>query len=76
MQHYKLNLAHYFSAPSLAWDAMLKMTGVELELMVEQEFHDIIDKGTRGGICCISRKFAVQTTNTSQTTMQACHQNT
>ena len=37
---------------------MLKMTGVELELMVEQEFHDIIDKGTRGGICFISRKFA------------------
>ena len=37
---------------------MLKMTGVELELMVEREFHDIIDKGTRGGICCISRKFA------------------
>ena len=58
MQHYKLDPAHYFSAPGLAWDAMLKMTGVELELMVEREFHDIIDKGTRGGICCISRKFA------------------
>ena len=26
--------------------------------MVERKFHDIIDKGTRGGICCISRKFA------------------
>ena len=34
------------------------MTGVELELMVEREFHDMIDKGIRGGICCISRKFA------------------
>ena len=37
--------AYYFSASGLAWDAMLKMTGVQLELMVEQEFHDIIDKG-------------------------------
>ena len=35
MQHYKLDPAHYFSAPGLAWDAMLKMTGVELKLMVE-----------------------------------------
>ena len=33
MQNYKLDPAHYFSAPGLAWDAMLKMTGVELELM-------------------------------------------
>ena len=58
VQHYKLDPAHYFSAPSLAWEAMLKMTSVELELMVEREFHDIIDKETRGGICCISRKFS------------------
>ena len=26
--------------------------------MIKREFHDIIDKGTRGSICCISRKFA------------------
>ena len=58
MQYYKLDPAHYFSAPGLAWDAMLKMTGMELELMVEREFHDMIDNGTRGGICCICRKFA------------------
>ena len=35
MQHYTLDPAHYFSALGLAWDAMLKMTYVELELMVE-----------------------------------------
>ena len=59
MQHYTLDTAHYFAAPSLAWDALLKITGVELELMVEREFHEIIDKETRGGICCISRKFTM-----------------
>ena len=58
MQHCKLDPAHNFSAPGLAWDVMLKMTGVEFELMVEREFHVIIDKGTIGGICYISRKFA------------------
>ena len=76
MQHYKLDSAHYFSAPDLAWVAMLKMTSMELNLMGEREFHDIIDKGTRGGICCISRKFARLTTNTSKTTIHACHQTT
>ena len=38
---------------------MLKMAGVELELMQEQEMHDIIDKGIRGRICSISHKHAV-----------------
>ena len=33
MKNYGLDAAHYFSSPGLAWDAMLKMTGVELELM-------------------------------------------
>ena len=58
MQHYKLDPAHYFLALGQAWDSKLKMTRVELELMVKWEFHNIIDKGTRGSICCISRKFA------------------
>ena len=59
MKNYELDAAHYFSSPGLAWDAMLKMTGVELELMQEREMHDIIDKGIRGGICNISHKHAV-----------------
>ena len=59
MKNYGLDAAHYFSSPGLAWDAMLKMTGVELELMQEREMHDIIDKGIRGGICNISHKHAV-----------------
>ena len=33
LKSYGLDAAHYFSSPGLAWDAMLKMTGVKLELM-------------------------------------------
>ena len=33
MQYYKLDSCHYFTSPGLAWGAMLKMTGVRLELM-------------------------------------------
>ena len=58
MLNYKLDPAHYFSAPGLSWDAMLRMTRVRLQLMQEREMHDVIDKGIRGGICCISKKHA------------------
>ena len=58
MKHYSLDECHYFSSPGLACDAMLKMTKVHLELMTDREMHDIIDKGIRGEMCCISRKYA------------------
>ena len=31
LKYYGLDTCHYFSAPGLSWDAMLKMTKVELE---------------------------------------------
>ena len=33
MQYYGLDPCHYFTSPGLSWDAMLKMTKVNLELM-------------------------------------------
>jgi len=32
-KHYGLDLAHYISSPGLSWDAMLKYTEIELELL-------------------------------------------
>lgn len=32
-QYYGLDPCHYFTSPGLSWDAMLKMTGVKLELI-------------------------------------------
>ena len=32
LEYYDLDPCHYFSSPGLAWDAMLKMTGVELKV--------------------------------------------
>ena len=31
LKFYGLDPCHYFSSPGLSWDAMLKMTGIELE---------------------------------------------
>ena len=33
MNHYELDPAWYFSAPGLAWDATLKITKIQLELL-------------------------------------------
>ena len=33
LDYYGLNPCHYFSGPGLSWDAMLKMSGIELELI-------------------------------------------
>ena len=31
LKYYGLDPCHYFSSPGVSWDAMLKMTGVQLE---------------------------------------------
>ena len=31
LKYYELDPCHYFSSPGLSWDAMLKMTKIELE---------------------------------------------
>ena len=56
LQYYKLDPCHYFTSPGLSWDAMLKMTKVELELMTDIDMYQFIEKGMRGGISYISHR--------------------
>ena len=56
LEYYKLDPCHYFSSPGLSWDAMLKMTGVELELISDINMHLFIEKGIRGGISYICKR--------------------
>ena len=46
---YGLDPAYYVSAPQLSWDAMLKITGVDLELISEPAMFRMVDSGIRGG---------------------------
>ncbi|KAL9954736.1 hypothetical protein ACROYT_G042310 [Oculina patagonica] len=48
LKYYKLDPCHYFTSPSLSWDAMLKMTGIKLELMTDIDMYQFIEKGMRG----------------------------
>ena len=44
------------SSPGLCWDAMLKMTGIELELISDIGMHLFIERGMRGGISYIAKR--------------------
>ena len=58
LEYYELNPCHYFSSPGLSWDAMLKMTGIELELISDSNMHYFIKKGMRGGISYIDERYS------------------
>ena len=52
-----LDPCHYFSSPGLAWDAMLKMMRIELELISDVDMHLFIEKGMRGGISYFAKRY-------------------
>ena len=56
MKAYGLDPAHYLTAPSLSWDALLKYTGRELELLTDIDMYLFIERGLRGGISRVSRR--------------------
>ena len=55
---YKLDPCHYFSSPGLSWDAILKMTGVGLEKISDTDMYLFIEKGLRGGISYIAKRYS------------------
>ena len=58
LKHYELDPVYYVSAPNLAWDSMLKLTDVELDLISDPEMYKLLDNGLRGGICMITKRHA------------------
>ena len=58
LRQYGLDPANYHTSPDLAWDALLKKTGVELELLTDYDQHLLIEKGLRGGVCMASKRYA------------------
>ena len=58
LKHYKLDPAHYYTSPGLAWDACLKETGQQLELLTDYDMLMMVERGIRGGISHISKRYA------------------
>ena len=50
LKHYKLDPAHFYTSPGLAWKAYLKHTGIKLELLTDLDMLLMFERGIRGGI--------------------------
>ena len=55
--NYGLDLAWYYTAPGLSWDAALKKTGVELELLTDPDMLLMFEQGIRGGVSSIMTRY-------------------
>lgn len=53
---YKLDPAHYYTAPGLSFDAMLKHTNVNIELITDVDMLLFVERGVRGGISQCSQR--------------------
>ena len=58
LKHYKLDPAHFYTSPGLAWKACLKCTGIKLELLTYSDMLLMFERGIRGGITQAVRKYA------------------
>ena len=55
---YELDPAHFLSTSGLAWQACLKKTGVNLELLTDIDMVLMVGEGIRGGICQAIYRYA------------------
>ena len=58
LRHYNLDPAHYYTSPGLAWDTCLKETGQKLQLLHDYDMLMMFERGIRGGITHISKRYA------------------
>ena len=64
MEYYNLDPTNYISAPGLAWDVMLLMTKIKLELITYIEVLKMYENMKRGGLCFVGSKRHVKANNT------------
>ena len=58
LKEYELDPVHFLSLPGLAWQACLKKTNVELELLTDYDMLLMVEEGIRGGICHSIHRYA------------------
>ena len=58
LKFYELDPCHYYSAPGLSWDPMLRIPGIKLQKTSDIDKYLFIEKGTTGGISYIAKRYA------------------
>ena len=58
LEHYKLDPAHFYTSPGLAWKACLIETRVRLELLTDPDMLLMFECGIRGGITQAVHRYA------------------
>ena len=58
IKEYELDPASFLSLPGLAWQACLKKTNIELELLTDYDMLLMVEEGIRGGICHSIHRYA------------------
>ena len=58
IKEYELDPAHFLSLPGLAWQACLRKTNIELELLTDYDMLLMVEEGIRGGICHSIHRYA------------------
>ena len=58
IKEYEVDPAHFLSLPGLAWQAYLKKTNMQLELLTDYDMLLMVEEGIRGGICHSTHRYA------------------
>jgi hypothetical protein len=58
LKNYGLDPAHYRTLPIFSWDALLKLSGVKLDLISDPEIYLFLENSIRGGVSTISSRYA------------------
>ena len=60
---YKLDPAHYLTAPALSWDAWQKKTGKHIENLTNIDMYNLFKNNIRGGICTVGSQRITRANN-------------
>ena len=69
LDYYRLDPCHDFISLGLSWDAILKMTGIELDLTSDTDMYLFIEKGMKSGISYIVKRYN-KTNNTCMNSIE------
>ena len=58
IKEYELDPAHFLSLLGLSWQACLKKTNIELDLLTDYDMLLMVEEGIRGGICHSIHRYA------------------